>query len=407
MKQVRVAIADDSAFIRKALVRILEADPRLLVVGTASCGEELLDHLDEWSPDVISLDLSMPGIGGLRTLDRILEQRPTPVIILSTHAREDAPLTIEALHRGAVDFIDKQRYSLVDFQTLSRVLIERILEISGRTNGDRPVGERSAPGRGADGVRVPPPPVRTALPVNPPGRASAAAPAARSRASAAMRLAPSKRSACYDLVIIAASTGGPMAIQAVLEGLDAIPPVPVILVQHMPPDFTGAFAERLNNHLPFAVRHATDGEVLLAGTAYVAPGGYQLQFEATRSGLAAIVTADPMGRTHSPSADTTFESAAEALGPRVLAVVLTGMGRDGADGLARLKDLGAHAIAQDRKTSVVFGMPKAAIERGGASEVLALPEIGPRLSKLLASDSGAPASAAQDRLGTPARPSRG
>lgn len=399
MKQVRVAIADDSAFIRKALVRILEADPRLLVVGTASCGEELLDHLDEWSPDVISLDLSMPGIGGLRTLDRILEQRPTPVIILSTHAREDAPLTIEALHRGAVDFIDKQRYSLVDFQTLSRVLIERILEISGRTNGDRTGSAR--------GARVQTPPVWSTLGVNPLGPASAATLGARSRASEALRLAPARRSASYDLLIIAASTGGPMAIQAVLEGLDAIPPVPVVLIQHMPPDFTGAFAERLNNHLPFAVRHATDGEVLLAGTAYVAPGGHQLQFETTRSGLAAIVTADPMGRTHSPSADTTFESAADALGPRVLAVVLTGMGRDGADGLARLKGLGAHAIAQDRKTSVVFGMPKAAIERGGASEVLALSEIGPRLSELLGSDAGAPANAVPDRPGPAARPNRG
>jgi two-component system chemotaxis response regulator CheB len=354
MKQVRVAIADDSAFIRKALVRILEADPRLTVVGTATSGEELLEHLDEWLPDVISLDLSMPGIGGLRTLDRIMEQQPTPVIILSTHAREDAPLTIEALHRGAVDFIDKQRYSLVDFQSLSRILIERIVEIAGRSGElEFPVSE-----------------IRPRLEAPPEARPQAAS------------IEHSKRSH-HDLLIIAASTGGPMAIQTVLEGLSTRPPVPIVLVQHMPPDFTGAFAERLNNHLPFAVRHASDGELLLAGTAYVAPGGHQFRFKKTDLGLAAIVTDDSMGRTHSPSADITFASAAETLGSRVLAAILTGMGRDGAHGLAELTRRGAHAVAQDRKSSIVFGMPRAAIERGGISDVLSLPEIGPRLSQLL------------------------
>lgn len=354
MKQVRVAIADDSAFIRKALVRILEADPRLAVVGTATCGEELLDQLDEWSPDVISLDLSMPGIGGLRTLDRIMEQRPTPVIILSTHAREDAPLTIEALHRGAVDFIDKQRYSLVDFQSLSRILIERILEISGKNN-HLEVTAAEKPSRARDSEK-------------PPAQES--------------NLETCKSSS-HDLLIIAASTGGPMAIQTVLEGLAPRPPVPVVLIQHMPPDFTGAFAERLNNHLPFAVRHASDGELLLNGTAYVAPGGHQLRFKKTRLGLVAVVTEDSMSRKHSPSADVTFISAAETLGSRVLATILTGMGKDGAHGLEELTRRGAHAVAQDRSSSIVYGMPKAAIERCGVADILSLPEIGPRLSELL------------------------
>ncbi|MCP4200895.1 MAG: chemotaxis-specific protein-glutamate methyltransferase CheB [bacterium] len=362
MRRIRVAIADDSAFIRKALVRILEADRRLVVVGTATCGEELLDHLDEWAPDVISLDLSMPGIGGLRTLDRIMEQRPTPVIILSTHAREDAPLTIEALHRGAVDFIDKQRYSLVDFQSLSRILIERILEIAGKDEVPR-----SSVSQDETGPEAPGAPARLAA-------------------------TEASKSFSHDLLIIAASTGGPIAIQTVLEGLAPKPPVPIVLIQHMPPDFTGAFAERLNNHLPFAVRHASDGELLLHGTAYVAPGGYQLQFKKTRLGLAAVVTEDSMSQEHSPSADVTFASAAEAVGSRVLATILTGMGKDGAHGLARLTDQGAHAIAQDRKSSIIFGMPRAAIERGGVADVLPLHEIGPRLSELLRAEIVEPAS---------------
>ncbi|MFQ5525781.1 MAG: chemotaxis-specific protein-glutamate methyltransferase CheB [Thermoanaerobaculia bacterium] len=359
MNQVRVAIADDSAFIRKALVRILEADSRLEVVGTASCGEELLDHLPTWKPDVISLDLSMPGIGGLRTLDRIMEQQPTPVIILSTHAREDAPLTIEALHRGAVDFIDKQRYSLVDFQSLSRILIDRILEISSRREALPPPQDQRHASEPAPSEEV------------------------ASKTEVASQAAEPAAAPTHDLLVIAASTGGPMAIQTVLDSLGPKPPVPVVVIQHMPPDFTAAFADRLNNHLPFAVRHAADGEPLRPGTAYVAPGGSQFRFAIGSSGLVAALTEGHSGRKHSPSADVAFSSAAAALGSRVLAAILTGMGTDGAEGLSELAGLGAYAVAQDRTSSIVFGMPRAAVERGAVAEVLALEDIGPRLAEIL------------------------
>lgn len=358
MSPVRVAIADDSAFIRKALVRMFDADQRLEVVGTADCGEELLDHLEEWAPDIISLDLSMPGIGGLRTLDQIMEQRPTPVIILSTHAREDAPLTIEALHRGAVDFIDKQRYSLVDFQSLSRVLIDRIIEIAVR-DGSLDTATAELPVEEEPG---------------PTGVATAAPPAEAEPAAALSK---------HQLLVIAASTGGPMAIQTVLEQLGGRPPLPVVLIQHMPPDFTAAFAERLNNHLPFAVRHAANGELLVAGTAYVAPGGFQCRFRKSEQGIRLRISEEPNGTAHSPSADVTFASAAAVLGDRVLAAVLTGMGKDGAEGIASLSARGAHTIAQDRKSSIVFGMPRAAIEKGGVAEVLPLDGIGPRLEELV------------------------
>ncbi len=350
MKPVRVAIADDSAFIRKALVRILDVDSRLEVVGTAACGEELLEHLDEWRPEVISLDLSMPGIGGLRTLDKIMQERPTPVIILSTHALQDAPLTIEALHRGAVDFIDKQRYSLVDFQTLSRILIDRILEIAARERAAPSPAQHSGPG--------------VELPAHRP-----------------QPLVPTPTS--YDLLVIAASTGGPMAIQTVLEELGPRPPVPILLIQHMPPDFTAAFAERLNNHLPFAVRHASDREPLLPGTAYVAPGGFHFRLKKSAPGLLAALSEEVNGQSHRPSADVALTSAAEILGPRVLAAILTGMGRDGAEGLSELSSRGAYTIAQDQASSVVFGMPRAAVEAGGVRDVLPLEAIGPRLAQVL------------------------
>ena len=288
-----------------------------------------------------------------------MAQRPTPVIILSTHAREDAPLTIEALHRGAVDFIDKQRYSLVDFQSLSRILIDRIVEIAAQ-----------------DGAVSTEP---RQIPETEPTRSSELDPSLVSDTASE----PSAISHSHDLLVIAASTGGPMAIQTVLEKLGAKPPVPVVLVQHMPPDFTEAFADRLNNHLPFAVRHAAHGELLLPGTAYVAPGGFQCRFLKSERGILIQLSNQTNGKSHSPSADVTFSSAAAVLGSRVLAAVLTGMGRDGAEGLTELSKQGAHTIAQDRKSSIVFGMPRVAIEMGGIAEVLTLDDIGPRLSALL------------------------
>ncbi len=353
MAKIKVAIVDDSAFIRKALVRILESDIRFEVVGTATCGEELLDQLESWRPDVISLDLSMPGIGGLRTLDGVMELRPTPVIILSTHAREDAPLTIEALHRGAVDFIDKQRYSLVDFQALSRVFIDKVLHLF---TGDPADAEPAPP------PKMAPAPASTATPVPTPG-----GPAAE---------------ADYELVVLAASTGGPLAVQQLLEALGEGLPVPIVIVQHMPPEFTAAFAERLNNHLASSVRHATDGEALLAGTTYIAPGGRHLRVERANDRLVARLGLEPADTTHRPAADVTFVSAAELLGARAVGVVLTGMGRDGARGLAEMHRLGAHTIAQDQASSVVYGMPRAAFEAGAAREVLGLEAIAPRLLEL-------------------------
>ncbi|MEM6795851.1 MAG: response regulator, partial [Acidobacteriota bacterium] len=204
---LRVAVVDDSTFIRKAITRMLEDDPQIVVVGSAGSGEELLTHLDAWRPDVVTLDLDMPGMGGLETLDRLMAVRPTPVIILSTHSGKGAPLTIEALHRGATDFIDKQRYSLVDFSSLRHVLLEKLFEVSGR----KPEPRR--------------------LPVAADPRVE---PVSTERVSARTASQPSP----YDLIVLGASTGGPPALQTILEGLGPSVPVPVIVVQHMPKGFT-------------------------------------------------------------------------------------------------------------------------------------------------------------------------
>ena len=354
MTPVRVAVVDDSSFIRMAVVRMLEGDERIRVVGTARSGEELIERLDDWRPDVITLDLSMPGIGGLRTLDHIMAERPVPVIVLSGRSRGDAPLAIEALHRGAVDFIDKRRYSLVDFDALREVLLHRILEVSGHAFD----GQAPAP---------------------------TGAPAARSRPP--RHAAASARRREFRLVAIGASTGGPVAIQRVLGDLGGHLPVPAVVAQHMPPGFTRAFAERLNSRLPLTVREAGDGETLAPATVYIAPAGRGARIE--RTGTALRVRLDEetgaVG-SHLPSADVLFASAARAARSEVLAVLLTGMGRDGARGMAELAAAGAYTVAQDETTSVVWGMPRAAAELDAVRETLPLDEIGPRLRRLLGGD---------------------
>ncbi|MDH3255925.1 MAG: chemotaxis-specific protein-glutamate methyltransferase CheB [Acidobacteriota bacterium] len=343
MAAIRIAVVDDSIFIRKAMVRILEADPRIEVIGVAASGEELIDHLEEWQPDLISLDLSMPGMGGLRTLDEIMARRPTPVIILSSLAHETAPLTIEALHRGAVDFIDKQRYSLVDFQSLSEILLEKILQI---VPAQQPATD-----------------VSRARPVPPLPRAA-------------------RTTGDFDLLLLGASTGGPLAIQTVLEALGRDFRAPIVIVQHMPAGFTSAFAERLDSHLPFAVREATHGEPLVAHTAYLAPGGLHITLDQNNDAVTICLSEADDDSLHCPSVDRLFSSAAQVVGPRAFAALLTGMGKDGAVGLAALADAGAYTVAQDEESSVVFGMPRAAIETGAVREILPLSEIGARLRQL-------------------------
>lgn len=337
MSVIRIAIADDSSFLRKAVARMLASEPDIELVGSASRGEELLDNLDRWQPDAVILDLSMPGIGGLATLDEVMARRPVPVIILSTYSRKGAPQTIEALHRGAVDFVDKQQFSLVDFEALRQVLAGKIREVT-------------APRRAA----------------------SPAAPAKRP---------PVEEGGAPEVVLIGASTGGPPAIERILRDLGGDVPVPILVVQHMPAGFTRAFAERLNIQLPLEVREPVDGEPLQPGTVYIARGGFHLRIVPGRQRLVAAVSSEPRDTPHRPSVDELFLSAAAA-GARAVAILLTGMGQDGATGMARLAAQGALTIAQDEATSTIFGMPRAAAAIGAVREMLPLGEIGARLRRL-------------------------
>jgi two-component system, chemotaxis family, protein-glutamate methylesterase/glutaminase len=339
---IRLAVVDDSLFVRKALERLFDQHPRIEVVGTAASGEEILERLDAWRPDVVTLDLSMPGMGGLETLDRILAWRRIPVIILSTYSNKDAPLTLEALDRGAVDFVDKSNFSLVDFDALRSALFEKLIEVTA--------------GR-EEHVEPEPPAARPAI-TRPTGALS------------------------FSILMIGASTGGPPAIQQLLEELGAAPSVPIVVVQHMPLGFTKAFADRLNAHLPLMVREAVHGEPLERGKVYIAPSGLHLRVRSKGEELTAVLTRQPEEAQHRPSVDVLFESGVP-IARRVLAVLLTGMGHDGGQGLLALYSAGAMTIAQNESSSIVYGMPRTAVELGAVCEQLHLSRIGERISELL------------------------
>jgi two-component system chemotaxis response regulator CheB len=345
-----VAIVDDSLFVREALRRLLGDHDRLAVAGAAASGEELVANLERWRPDVVTLDLAMPGWGGLETLDRLRALWPVPVIVLSTHSGAGAALAVEALQRGAVDVLDKEAYSLVDFDALRGVLVERILAVAGaRVRAVAAVPAPAAPGGGA--------------PPEPAGRIAA--------------------------VRVGASTGGPPAVERVLRGMGAEVPAPVLVVQHMPRGFTRAFAERLDGVLPLRVREAEDGMRLEPGHVYVAPAGRDLTIAPSAEGRRAQLADAPVGALYAPSVDALFGSA-RPLGEAVVAALLTGMGRDGAEGMAALRAAGGHTIAQDEGTCVVYGMPRAAVESGAAAEVLPLERIGARIGDLVSGTSTRP-----------------
>lgn len=385
-RRLRVAVADDSSFIRRAIARLLDQEPDLQLVGSAGSGEELLDQIERWNPDAVVLDLSMPGMGGLATLDRIMATRPTPVLILSTHSKKDAPQTIEALHRGAMDFIDKQQYSLVDFDALRAVLLEKLRQITGRADWRGPVTGTGGGTAGLAGTAAP----RTG-PAAPQIAVDGAVPAAAAQ--------PGR----IEVVLIGASTGGPPALEGLLRDLGPVavapmalvaplaplaPLAPIVIVQHMPAGFTRAFADRLNAYLPLQVREATHQEPLLPGTVYIAPGGLHLRIQREAGGLRANLSTSPETAVHRPSVDVLFASAAEAVGARAVAALLTGMGSDGAAGMTALARAGAHTMAQDEATSVVYGMPRAAVLAGAVREILPLDRIGGRLRELVMGEAG-------------------
>jgi two-component system chemotaxis response regulator CheB len=349
---IRVFVVDDSAFARRAATKVLAAEPGVCVVGEAASGPEALARIPDARPDVVTLDLDMPGMNGLVVLRSLLARHPgLRVIMLSAHTQEGAESTLEALAAGAADFIDKSRFAFMDLDGFGRELRERVVALG---NGR----ERAARGGAVSDASHPLPTVLD----------------------------------CFrplDLCVLGASTGGPAAIQTLLERLPADFPVPIAIVQHMPPGFTRPFAVRLDAHCRLRVTEAEDGERLAPGRVVIAPAGRHLTFTAQ---LNVVLSAEPASARHIPSVNVMMLSAARMRPGRVLGVLLTGMGDDGADGMVAIRASGGVTVAESEESCVVYGMPRAAAERGGAERLLPIGALADWLAGVkAASRGGAPA----------------
>ncbi|WP_331272283.1 protein-glutamate methylesterase/protein-glutamine glutaminase [Motilibacter aurantiacus] len=360
MGDIRVLVVDDSAVVRRIVAQVLDAEPGISVVGTAQNGRIALDKLVELSPDAVTLDIEMPELDGLGTLKRLRQTHPrTPVIMFSTLTERGASATIEALSLGASDYVTKPSNTTALTQSVRSVreqLVPKLRSLCGQ-GPQQPGGAGAAPGRRTGTLGAPAGAVGTGA-----RRPGAAAPVAR--------LTPAAKRP--DILVIGSSTGGPEALARVLSGLPGTLPVPVAVVQHMPPIFTRLLAERLDRSSALEVREAAEDDQLVPGRVLIAPGDRHLEVVRRGTGLFAHLTTAPPENFCRPAVDVLFRSVAATFGGSVLAVVLTGMGSDGKAGAQTLKARGARVLAQDQATSVVWGMPGAVTAAGLADAVLPL-----------------------------------
>lgn len=341
--KIKVLCVDDSALIRDLLSEIIGSQPDMEVVAVASDPIVARDLIKQHNPDVLTLDVEMPRMDGLDFLERLMRLRPMPVLMVSSLTQAGSEVTMRALELGALDFVAKPSLGI------RRGMLSYTEEITEKIRA----AAHSHPRQALHHHQ--PPAVRLKAPII----------------------------SSEKLLIIGASTGGTEAIRRVLEPLPATSPG-ILITQHMPGGFTRSFAERLDRLSQIAVKEAEDGERVLPGHAYIAPGGQHLKLVRSGANYVAKLDEGPPVNRHRPSVDVLFHSAAQYAGRNAIGVILTGMGRDGAAGLLEMRNAGAPTIAQDEASCVVFGMPREAIALGGASEVVTLEAIAPRLMELAA-----------------------
>lgn len=377
----RVLVVDDSNFFQHRLKEIINEHPELKVVGIASNGREAIDKAAELKPDIITMDFEMPVMDGVTAIKHIMSNRRVPILMFSSLTYEGAKITLDALAAGALDFIPKDFAEVSrNSEVLKKKLHERLITLAGSGNRSVPP---PAPTIAPPAAAPAPMPVSSSSSFRP---IAAPAPAARPISPAQDEPARSSGPDNYRLknkpkiLVIGASTGGPVALAEVLMALPANFPLPIVLVQHMPENFTKAFAERLNKQCHIRVREAVDGDQLQPGLALLAPGGKQLMLD-KRNGGSVRILPDDERVNYKPSLDITFGSAANNYADKVLGVVLTGMGSDGCNGARLLKDAGSSLWSQDEASCVIYGMPMAVARAGLTDKVLSLKDIGPRLVK--------------------------
>lgn len=349
---VKVLVVDDSILMQKLMTQIIDSAPGFKVIGIAGSAEEGWDAIQALRPDVLTLDLELPGRHGLKLLARVLKQDPLPVLIVSAFGGPGADNTIQALELGAIDFIEKPDGTTHTLEGFMSHLVAALQRASASRKMIAAAKQMAQLAQLAQ-PRMAPPPREPA------------------------------RSGKTALIAIGASTGGVPAVQTVIRDLAPLQ-LPISVVQHMPPGYTQRFAERLATATGLDVREATDGMRLKPGMAVIAPGGPRhLEIEDRRGELTCILKDGPTVSGHSPSVDVMFHSVARSLGPQAFGILLTGMGRDGADGLLAMRKAGAETLIQSGETCVVNGMPKAAFEIGAAERVVPLDQIGAAVGQVL------------------------
>jgi two-component system, chemotaxis family, protein-glutamate methylesterase/glutaminase len=331
-KKVRVLVVDDSALMRKLIPQMLASDETIEVVGTAMDGTFCLKKIEELKPNVVTLDLEMPGMNGIDTLKEIMRRQPVPVIVFSSHSIEGASVTMKALGLGAFDFVTKPKDASAHMVETSRELIAKVkaaseCKLKPRMLSGKPPAPEKLPASNASPTRV---------------------------------------------VAIGVSTGGPQALEYVLTQLPADFPGAITVVQHMPDGFTDMFARRLDEVCPMRVKEAQSGDLLQAGRVLICPGSRHMKVKRLPLGDIAVLSDEPRVNGHRPSADVLLRSVADEFKASAVGVLMTGMGDDGAEGLGAIKKEGGFTVAQNEESCVVYGMPKAAIERGYAVRVVGL-----------------------------------
>jgi two-component system, chemotaxis family, protein-glutamate methylesterase/glutaminase len=369
MRKIRVMVVDDSALVRETLSTILTSDPQIELFATAPDPIVAMRKMEVERPDVIILDIEMPRMDGLTFLNRLMSEKPLPVIICSSKSESGSSNALKALEYGAVEIIQKPKLGTKQFLEESKVTIADAVKAAAQARLKSAVRPATEPK------------------VSPHGQPAAAAPA--SEAPAAKRERYTKHTADVILpaaggnytiettekvVVVGASTGGTEALKVFLEMMPINAP-PIVIVQHMPEKFTSAFAQRLNGYCSINVKEAANNDSVLRGQALIAPGNMHTLLKRSGARYYTEVKEGPLVSRHRPSVDVLFRSASRYGGKNVVAVLMTGMGDDGASGMLELKQAGAYTVAQDEKTCVVFGMPKEAIKRGGVDTVVALEKI--------------------------------
>lgn len=346
----KVLVVDDSSFFQERLKEMINEHPKLSVIGVAANGREAIRMAEDLQPDIISMDYEMPYLDGVSAVRAILATRQVPIIMFSSLTYEGARITLDALEAGAVDYIPKNFSDVSNNSESLKNRLHQTLLLFAQKSRAQPLQSVFS------GVTLQGP-----QPIAP-------------RASSGIERNIKNK---IEIVVIGASTGGPLAVTEVLLKLPAHFPAPVVVVQHMPETFTQAFAERLNKQCALAVLEAKHGDVMVAGKVYIAPGGKQMLFD-RHFGIK--ILAGDQRVSYRPSVDIAFASAANSFGSAVLGIVLTGMGADGREGARLLKKQNATIWAQDQKSCVIYGMPKAVVNANLADEVLPLSEISDRMA---------------------------